>query len=46
MNFFKKKISIEDAQKADDTFSVLMGDDVAPRKKFIQSRAHLAELDI
>lgn len=41
-----KKISIEDAQKADDTFSVLMGDDVAPRKKFIQSRAHLAELDI
>ena len=33
-------------QKADTIFSTLMGDDVAPRKKFIQSHATLAELDI
>jgi len=41
-----KKITIEDADKSDDTFSVLMGDEVAPRKKFIQSRAAMAQLDI
>lgn len=41
-----KKINVDDAQKADNTFNVLMGDDVAPRKKFIQSHAHLAELDV
>lgn len=41
-----KKIRIEDAEEADAIFSTLMGDDVAPRKKFIQSHATLAELDI
>ena len=41
-----KKMTIADAQKADDTFSVLMGDVVAPRKKFIQSRALMADLDV
>jgi len=41
-----KKITIEDAAKSDDAFSVLMGDEVAPRKKFIQSRAYLAQLDV
>jgi DNA gyrase subunit B len=41
-----KKITIEDAAKSDDAFSVLMGDEVAPRKKFIQSRAALAQLDV
>ncbi len=41
-----KKISIEDAQKADDIFRVLMSSDVPPRKKFIQTHAHLATLDI
>lgn len=41
-----KKISIEDAIKSDNTFSVLMGDDVAPRKKFIQSHATSAQLDV
>ncbi len=41
-----KKITIEDAAKSDDAFSVLMGDEVAPRKKFIQSRAALANLDV
>jgi DNA gyrase subunit B len=41
-----KRITIEDAIKADTTFSTLMGDDVPPRKKFIQTHAKLAELDI
>jgi DNA gyrase subunit B len=41
-----KKITIEDAAKSDDAFSVLMGDEVAPRKKFIQSRAAMANLDV
>ena len=33
------KVGIEDAQKADEMFKVLMGGEVAPRRKFIQSRA-------
>ena len=37
---------VEDAQKADETFTKLMGDEVAPRKRFIQTRAKEAELDI
>lgn len=41
-----KKINITDAQKSDDAFSVLMGDEVAPRKKFIQSHAYMAQLDV
>ncbi len=41
-----KKITIQDAQRADETFSTLMSKDVPPRKKFIQTHAHLATLDI
>ncbi len=41
-----KKITIDDAKRADLTFEVLMGDKVPPRKKFIQTHAHMAELDI
>ncbi len=41
-----KKITVDDAQKADQTFDTLMGDKVPPRKKFIQTRAQLAELDV
>jgi DNA gyrase subunit B len=40
-----KKITIEDAEKADRTFMTLMGDEVPPRKKFIQTRAKLAQID-
>lgn len=40
-----KKITIADAQKADQAFSTLMGDEVPPRKKFIQTHAKLAEID-
>jgi DNA gyrase subunit B len=41
-----KRVTIEDADIADKTFSTLMGDEVAPRKKFIQTHAKTAELDI
>ncbi len=41
-----KKITIEDALKADQTFETLMGDKVPPRKKFIQTHAQMADLDV
>ncbi len=41
-----KKVTIEDAAAAEKTFTVLMGDEVGPRKKFIQTHAQLAQLDI
>ncbi len=41
-----KKIYLEEAQAVDEVFSTLMGDEVMPRKKFIQSHAQLANLDI
>jgi len=41
-----KKVTIDDAVEADRTFSVLMGDDVEPRKQFIIERAHEAFVDI
>jgi DNA gyrase subunit B len=34
-----KIVTVEDAQKADEVFDILMGSDVAPRKKFIQTNA-------
>ena len=39
-------VSIEDAVKADETFQMLMGDEVPPRKNFIQAHAKYAKLDI
>jgi len=42
-----KKVSIYDAEKADELFSVLMGEDVEPRKEFIYQHAlEYRELDI
>lgn len=41
------RVTIADAQKADEMFKILMGDEVAPRKRFIQSRAKTVKnLDI
>jgi DNA gyrase subunit B len=41
-----KKVSIEDAVEADQLFSILMGEAVEPRKKFIIEHAQEATLDI
>lgn len=41
-----KKVTIEDAEEADRSFTMLMGEDVAPRKRFIQTHAKFANLDI
>jgi len=41
------QVNIEDAMKADETFSMLMGDDVAPRRRFIESHArNVKNLDV
>ncbi len=41
------RVSVHDAEKADEVFRTLMGEDVPPRRRFIQSRAkHVANLDI
>jgi len=42
-----KRIRVEDATQADETFDILMGADVAPRKRFIQTHAKsVKNLDI
>lgn len=42
-----KRITVVDAQKADETFDILMGSEVAPRKRFIQTHAKTVKnLDI
>ena len=42
-----KQVTIEDIEKADDIFDVLMGSEVLPRKKFIQTHAQKVEnLDV
>ncbi|MAF20780.1 MAG: DNA topoisomerase (ATP-hydrolyzing) subunit B [Parcubacteria group bacterium] len=46
-NRVMKQITIDDAKEADKIFDVLMGDEVAPRKKFIQIHAkNVKNLDI
>lgn len=41
-----KQVTIEDAALADETFDMLMGAEVPPRKKFIQTHAKMATLDV
>ncbi len=41
-----KKVNITDAAEADETFDILMGTEVAPRKRFIQTHAKKANVDI
>jgi len=45
-NRMLKVVSIADAEDADATFDTLMGSEVGPRKKFIQTHAKQADLDI
>ena len=40
-----RKITIENAAEAERTFSMLMGDDVPPRRRFIEENAHYANID-
>ncbi len=41
-----KQVTIESAAEADRIFSMLMGDEVAPRREFIESHAKYARLDV
>ena len=41
------KVKLEDAMKADETFNLLMGDEIEPRRKFIEDNAkYVRNLDI
>lgn len=40
-----KKVTIESAAEANSVFSMLMGDEVAPRREFIESHAKYAKID-
>ncbi|MCE3007437.1 MAG: DNA topoisomerase (ATP-hydrolyzing) subunit B [Bacteroidetes bacterium] len=41
-----QKVSVENAAEADHLFSMLMGDEVAPRREFIELNAKYAKLDV
>ncbi|OGG27130.1 DNA topoisomerase IV subunit B [Candidatus Gottesmanbacteria bacterium RIFCSPLOWO2_01_FULL_39_12b] len=45
-NRLLKHVTIEDATYANEVFSMLMGDEVLPRKRFIQTHAKSANLDL
>ena len=46
-NRILKKVELNDAKLADEIFTVLMGTEVAPRKKYIQTHAQsVKNLDI
>ena len=41
-----KQVTIDNAMEADGVFSMLMGDDVPPRREFIETHARYARLDV
>jgi DNA gyrase subunit B len=41
-----RQVTIESAAEADRVFSMLMGDEVAPRREFIESHARYARIDV
>ena len=41
-----KQVTIENAAQADEIFSMLMGDDVEPRREFIEKNATYANIDV
>jgi DNA gyrase subunit B len=40
-----KQVTIDNASEADRIFSMLMGDDVPPRREFIEKNARYARID-
>ena len=44
-NRLLKQVTIENAAEADEIFSMLMGDDVEPRREFIEQNATYANID-
>jgi DNA gyrase subunit B len=40
------QVAMDDAERADDIFTMLMGDEVPPRKRFIQTHAKTATIDV
>ena len=41
-----RQVTIDSATEADRVFSMLMGDDVPPRREFIEKNAHYAKIDV
>jgi DNA gyrase subunit B len=41
-----KRVNIDNAAEADRVFSMLMGDDVPPRREFIETHAKYAKIDV
>ncbi len=41
-----RQVTIDNAAECDHTFSILMGDDVAPRREFIERNAKYARIDV
>ncbi len=41
-----KRVTIDDVLEASETFEILMGTEVPPRREFIETHAHLAHLDV
>ena len=40
------RVTIENAVEASHYFTILMGDDVPPRREFIETHAHYARIDV
>jgi DNA gyrase subunit B len=41
-----RQVTIESAAEADHIFSMLMGDEVPPRREFIENHAKYAKIDV
>ena len=41
-----RQVTIENGTEADRVFSMLMGDEVPPRRQFIESHARYANIDV